>query len=86
MLDWGCGTGAYRSVVVIPAGLFGDLRADLNVSLISEVNQVLDYAGVAALDIRFAGHGANTRGKAYVRPGLTWRTEVATPEAAARIG
>jgi lipopolysaccharide transport system ATP-binding protein len=78
--------GAYRSVVVIPAGLFGDLRADLNVSLISEVNQVLDYSGVAALDIRFAGHGANTRGKAYVRPGLTWRTEVASPEAAARIG
>jgi lipopolysaccharide transport system ATP-binding protein len=78
--------GAYRSVVVIPAGLLGDLRADLNVSLISEVNQVLDYASVAALDVRFAGHGANTRGKAYLRPGLTWRTEIAAPEAAARIG
>jgi lipopolysaccharide transport system ATP-binding protein len=78
--------GAYRSVVVIPRGLFGDLRADLNVSLISEVNQVLDYASAVDLDIRFAGHGANTRGKAYLRPGLPWRTEVAAPEATASIG
>ena len=57
------------------AGLLGDARLDLNVSLIAEVNQVLDYAAVAELEVRFAGHGANTRGKAYLRPQLPWRTE-----------
>jgi lipopolysaccharide transport system ATP-binding protein len=70
--------GDYRSVVVVPRGLLGDARLDLNVSLIAEVNQVLDYAGVAELDVRFAGHGANPRGKAYLRPQLAWRTEVAS--------
>jgi len=70
--------GDYRSSVVIPRGLLGDARLDLNVSLIAEVNQVLDYAAVAELEFRFAGHGANTRGKAYLRPQLAWRTEVAS--------
>jgi hypothetical protein len=68
--------GDYRSVVSIPRGLLGDARLDLNVSLIAEVNQVLDYAAVVELDVRFAGHGANPRGKAYLRPQLAWRTEV----------
>jgi lipopolysaccharide transport system ATP-binding protein len=69
--------GDYRSTVTIPRGLLGDVRLDLNVSLIAEVNQVLDYGGVAELEFHFAGHGSNTRGKAYVRPQLAWRTEVA---------
>jgi lipopolysaccharide transport system ATP-binding protein len=68
--------GTYRSEVAIPAGLLGDARLDLNVSLIAEVNQVIDYAAVVQLDVRFAGHGSNTRGKAYLRPLLPWRTEV----------
>ncbi len=70
--------GDYRSVVVVPRGLLGEARLDLNVSLIAEVNQVLDYSSVVELDVRFAGHGANPRGKAYVRPLLPWRTEVAS--------
>ncbi len=68
--------GSYRSVVVVPRHLLGDVRLDLNVSLIAEVNQVLDYASVVQLDVRFAGHGANMRGKAYLRPQLPWRTDV----------
>src|SRR5204862_4785288 len=75
---WRFEPGDYRSTVTLPRGLLGDARLDLNVSLIAEVNQVLDYAGVAELDIRFAGHGSNPRGKAYLRPQLSWRTEVAS--------
>jgi lipopolysaccharide transport system ATP-binding protein len=71
--------GDYRSTVVLPRGLLGDARLDLNVSLIAEVNQVLDYAGVAELGFHFAGHGSNARGKAYMRPQLSWRTDVAAP-------
>jgi len=71
--------GDYRASVVIPRGLLGDARLDLNVSLIAEVNQVLDYTAVAELAFHFAGHGANARGKAYLRPQLTWRTDVAAP-------
>jgi lipopolysaccharide transport system ATP-binding protein len=67
--------GSYRSQVTLPRGLLGDARLDLNVSLISEVNQVLDYAAVAQLDVHFAGLGSNTRGKAYLRPQLDWTTE-----------
>jgi lipopolysaccharide transport system ATP-binding protein len=67
--------GSYRSQVILPRELFGDARLDVNVSLIAEVNQVLDYAAVATLDIRFAGHAANARGKAYLRPELPWTTE-----------
>jgi lipopolysaccharide transport system ATP-binding protein len=77
--------GDYRSTVALPRELLGDARLDLNVSLISEVNQVLDYAGVAQLDIRFVGHGANMRGKAYLRPQLPWRTEERS-EVASRVG
>jgi lipopolysaccharide transport system ATP-binding protein len=73
--------GDYRSTVVLPRGLLGDARLDLNVSLIAEVNQVLDYAGVAELSFRFSGHGANARGKAYLRPLLAWQTDVAAPVA-----
>jgi lipopolysaccharide transport system ATP-binding protein len=69
--------GDYRSSVVLPRGLLGDARLDLNVSLIAEVNQILDYGGVAELTFHFTGHGSNTRGKAYLRPQLTWRTNAA---------
>ena len=74
--------GSYRSEVVIPRGLLGDARLDLNVSLIAEVNQVIDYAAVVQLDVRFSGHGSNTRGKAYLRPLLAWRTDAAAASAA----
>jgi lipopolysaccharide transport system ATP-binding protein len=70
--------GSYRSQVVLPRYLFGEARLDLNVSLISEVNQVLDYGAVVDLDVRFAGHGANMRGKAYLRPRLAWVTDGST--------
>jgi lipopolysaccharide transport system ATP-binding protein len=79
--------GDYRSLVTLPRGLLGDVRLNLNVSLISEVNQVLDYAGLVELETHFAGHGSNTRGKAYLRPQLPWRTELVAPETpAARVG
>jgi lipopolysaccharide transport system ATP-binding protein len=77
--------GRYRSQVVIPRQLLGDAHLDLNVSLISEVNQVLDYAAVVQLDVHFAGHASNMRGKAYFRPALAWRTEVASHESPAAI-
>jgi homopolymeric O-antigen transport system ATP-binding protein len=68
--------GAYRSQVTFPRDLLGDALLDLNVSLISEVNQTLDYSGVATIEVRFAGLGLNTRGNAYLRPQLPWRTDV----------
>ena len=71
--------GDYQASVVLPRGLLGDARLDLNVSLISEVNQVLDYSGVAELAFNFAGYGSNARGLAYLRPRLSWRTDVAAP-------
>jgi lipopolysaccharide transport system ATP-binding protein len=74
--------GAYRSEVTIPGRLLGDAQLDLNISLIAEVNQIVDYASVVQLDVRFAGHGSNTRGKAYLRPLLSWRTDAAAPSAA----
>jgi lipopolysaccharide transport system ATP-binding protein len=74
--------GTYRSEVVVPRGLLGDAQLDLNVSLIAEVNQVIDYAGVVMLDVHFAGHGSNARGKAYLRPRLSWRTHAAAPAGA----
>jgi hypothetical protein len=77
--------GRYRSQVVVPRQLLGDARLDLNVSLISEVNQVLDYAALVQIDVHFAGHASNMRGKAYFRPALSWRTEVATPGPPAAI-
>jgi lipopolysaccharide transport system ATP-binding protein len=77
--------GDYRSVVVVPRGLLGDAQLDLNVSLISEVRQVLDYVSVVQLDVHFAGHAGNARGKAYLRPALEWRTEPASSEATATV-
>ena len=72
--------GAYRSVVTLPRGLFGDVQLDLDVALVSEVHHVLEYSGVAELEIRFAGLGANMRGEAYLRPGVAaWRTEAREP-------
>ena len=68
--------GVYRSQVTFPRDLLGDALLDLNVSLISEVNQTLDYSGVATIEVRFAGLGLNTRGNAYLRPQLPWRTEI----------
>jgi lipopolysaccharide transport system ATP-binding protein len=67
--------GSYRSIVTIPRQLFGDAELDLNVSLISEVNQVLDYAAVVSVELTFAGLSGNMRGKAYLRPPLAWHTD-----------
>jgi lipopolysaccharide transport system ATP-binding protein len=71
--------GDYRAAVVLPSGVFGDVELDLNVSLIAEVMQVADYAALMSLEFRFAGHGANMRGKAYLRPRLSWRVEALAP-------
>jgi hypothetical protein len=60
---------------VIPAGLFGEVELDVNVSLIAEVNQVLDYAAVLQIATLFQGHNGNVRAKALLRPQLAWRTE-----------
>jgi lipopolysaccharide transport system ATP-binding protein len=67
--------GTYRSTVRLPRGLFGEAELDLNVSLVAEVNQVVDYAALVPIEIRFAGHGANMRAGAVLRPQLEWRTE-----------
>jgi hypothetical protein len=75
--------GAYRSLVTLPRDLFGDVRLDLDVALVSEVHHVLEYAGVAQLDVRFAGLGANMRGGTYLRPPLAWRTKEVAPVGAA---
>jgi lipopolysaccharide transport system ATP-binding protein len=69
--------GIYRSTVRIPRGLFGEVELDLNVSLVAEVNQVIDYAALVPIEIRFAGHAGNMRGGAVLRPQLDWRTEPA---------
>jgi lipopolysaccharide transport system ATP-binding protein len=66
--------GAYRSLVRLPRALFGDAELELNVSLIAEVNQIVDYAGLVTVEVRFAGHGQNMRGSALLRPQLEWRT------------
>jgi hypothetical protein len=68
--------GVYRSTVTLPRDLFGEARLDLNVALVSEVNHVLEYSGVAQIDVRFAGLGANMRGGASLRPALPWRTQL----------
>jgi homopolymeric O-antigen transport system ATP-binding protein len=67
--------GRYRSEMVIPGGLFGEVQLVVNVSLIAEVNQVLDYAAVLQLATLFQGHNGNVRAKALLRPQLSWRTE-----------
>jgi lipopolysaccharide transport system ATP-binding protein len=72
--------GEYRSVVVVPAGLFGNVELDLNVSLIAEVNQIVDYRALVHLDVQFAGHGANMRSSAYLRPRLEWQTEAVSAQ------
>lgn len=71
--------GDYRARVTLPAGLFGDVELDLNVSLVAEVMQVVDYAAVASLEFSFAGHGGNMRGKAYLRPRLPWNVDALAP-------
>jgi hypothetical protein len=53
--------------VRLPRGLFGETELDLNVSLIAEVNQFVDYAAVVTIEIRFAGHAGNMRGEAVLR-------------------
>ena len=69
--------GSYRSAVRVPRHLFGDAALDLNVSLIAEVNQVVDYAAVVGIEVRFAGIGGNMRGNAVLRPQLDWTNEEA---------
>jgi lipopolysaccharide transport system ATP-binding protein len=73
--------GRYRSVVGLPRGLFGETELDVNVSLIAEVNQIVDYAAVVPIEIRFAGLAGNMRGNALLRPQLEWRTESADERA-----
>ena len=70
--------GSYRSTVTVPRQLFGEAELDLNVSLIAEVNQIVDYSAVVGIEIRFAGHGANMRGNALLRPQLDWHTDLLT--------
>jgi lipopolysaccharide transport system ATP-binding protein len=67
--------GTYRSTVRLPRGLFGEVEVDLNVSLVAEVNHVVDYAALVPIEIRFAGHAGNMRGGAALRPQLEWRTD-----------
>lgn len=71
--------GDYRASVVLPAGLFGEVELDLNVSFVAEVMQVVDYAAVMSLEFRFAGHSGNMRGKAYLRPRLAWSVGTLAP-------
>jgi lipopolysaccharide transport system ATP-binding protein len=82
----GAEAGSYRSTVRIAAGLFGDVRLDLNVGFVSALRQALDYTGVVQIDVRFAGLGANMHGKAYLRPSLPWSTEPIGVAGAARAG
>jgi homopolymeric O-antigen transport system ATP-binding protein len=76
--------GDYTSVVKLPRGVFGEAELDLNVSLIAEVNQVVDYAAVAAIAVRFSGIAGNMRGNALLRPQLEWRTEAVGERAEAQ--
>jgi lipopolysaccharide transport system ATP-binding protein len=73
--------GTYRSVVRLPRNLFGEAEVDLNVSLIAEVNQVVDYAALVPIEIRFTGHAGNMRGGAVLRPQLEWRTDLVAERA-----
>jgi lipopolysaccharide transport system ATP-binding protein len=77
--------GSYRSQVTLPRELLGDARLDLNVSLVSEINQVLEYVSVVELDVHFARHGANLGDRAYLRPALDWRTEAVESQATASL-
>src|SRR5207237_1839983 len=70
---WRFEPGDYRSTVTFPRGLLGDARLDLNVSLLAEANQVLDYPGVAEVGFPCSGHGATTHARASLRPQLSWR-------------
>ena len=74
--------GTYRSSVTIPANLFGNVELNVNVSLVSEVMQVLDFESVLRFGVDFQGHRGNLRGNAYIRPALSWQTEVASPSGA----
>jgi lipopolysaccharide transport system ATP-binding protein len=71
--------GDYRASVSLPTGLFGEVELDLNVSLVAEVMQVVDYASLMSIEFRFAGHGGNMRGKAYLRPRLAWSVDALAP-------
>jgi lipopolysaccharide transport system ATP-binding protein len=78
--------GSYRSIVRLPRDLFGDVRLDLDVSLVSELSHVVEYAGVAQLEIRYAGMSSNVHSVAYLRPALPWQTERVDVAGAARAG
>jgi lipopolysaccharide transport system ATP-binding protein len=82
----GIDPGAYRATVRLPAGLLGDAHLDVSVGFVSELRQVLEYSGVAELDVRFAGHGANMHGGAYLRPSLVWSVEPLGVAEPARAG
>jgi hypothetical protein len=46
--------------------------------------QVLDFASVLEFGVDFQGHNGNLRSKAYLRPALSWHTEVAGAAARSR--
>jgi len=72
--------GAYRALLTLPRDLFGDASFELDVALVSEVHHELEYAGVAQLDVRFAGLAENMRGGAQLRPGqVAWRVQELAP-------
>ena len=49
--------------------------------------QVLDFASVLEFGVDFQGLNGNLRSKAYLRPALSWHTDVSSPSGAtARIG
>lgn len=76
--------GSYRSRCTFPANLFGGARLKLNVSLIAEVMQALDYENAFDLSISFAGLNGNTRSRAYVRTPLPWQTDAIVDQPVAR--
>jgi len=71
--------GEYRASVTIVPNLLGEVELDLNVSLIAEVMQVVDYGALMSLEFTFAGYDGNMRGKAYLRPRLPWEIRSLSP-------
>jgi len=71
--------GKYRASVTIVPDLLGEVELDLNVSVIAEVMQVIDYGALMSLEFTFAGYEGNMRGKAYLRPRLPWEIRNLSP-------
>jgi len=78
--------GRYRSVCRLPRDLFGEERLRLNVSLITEVVQILDYLNVIDFSVTFQGYNGNMRSRAFLRPRVPWATELLAGEPASVSG